>query len=294
MRSSFVFIRVIRVKNMAEQPNKNRYQNQEYLVQDQYKDASNLGARAQLHQRFSVSPVDWSSWLLEHFNLQPGEAVLECGCGPGGLWASQLGRLPADISLTLTDLSPGMIETARANLDGRLPHLHFQVADIQELPFDDASFDVVIANHMLYHVPDLAKGLAEVQRVLKPGGRFFAATNGGRHMQELFAIGNDLFPQMREAKQERIELQPHSFRLENGREFLAPYFTDITLHHYDDWLEVTEAKPLLDYALSSSEVRAAVSDELYQQATAYLEALIAEQGMIKISKETGLFEARRP
>jgi SAM-dependent methyltransferase len=272
----------------------NRYQNQAYLVQDQYKDASNLGARAQLHQRFSASPVEWSSWLLTKFKLQAGESVLECGCGPGGLWASQLSRLPARLSLTLTDLSPGMVETARANLDGRLPHIRFQVADIQELPFDDASFDVVVANHMLYHVPDLAKGLAEVRRVLKPGGRFFAATNGGRHMQELFALGSELFPQLREANQERIELQPHSFRLENGREFLAPYFTGITLHPYDDWLEVTEAKALLDYALSSSEARAFVSDEMYEQAMDHLEALITEQGMIQITKDTGLFEARRP
>jgi SAM-dependent methyltransferase len=279
---------------MAKQPTDNRYQNQAYLVQDQYKNAEHLDARIQLHRRFSVNPADWSHWLLDHFRLQPGTAVLECGCGPGNLWAKSLERLPTDLSLTLTDLSPGMVETARANLDGRLPHVRFQVADIQELPFEDASFDVVVANHMLYHVPDLAQGLSEVQRVLRPGGRFFAATNGGRHMQELFAIGNDLFPRLREVKQERLELQPHSFRLENGREFLAPYFTDITLHRYDDWLEVTEAKPLLDYALSSSEVRAAVTDEMYQRATTYLEALIAEQGMIKITKESGLFKARRP
>jgi SAM-dependent methyltransferase len=278
---------------MSIKPANYRYQDHDYLVQDQYKDPGNLNARSQLHRLFSVSPVQWSTWLLNHFDLQPGKAILECGCGPGGLWAANLNRLPLDCHFTLTDLSPGMVKTAKVNLGGR-PNFRFQVADIQELPFEDASFDVVVANHMLYHVPDLSKGLSEVRRVLKPGGRFFAATNGRNHMHELFAIGGELFPQLRELKQERIELQPHSFRLENGRNHLTPYFTNITLHRYDDHLEVTEAKPLLEYALSSSEVRAAVSDEMYQQATTYLESLIAKQGMIKISKESGLFEARRP
>jgi SAM-dependent methyltransferase len=279
---------------MTDQSTSYRYQDRDYLVQDQYKDASNLGARAQLHQRFSVSPVQWSSWLFDHFALQAGEFLLECGCGPGGLWVSNLNRLPHGCQFTLTDLSPGMVETAQANLDGRGYDFRFQVADIQALPFNDAVFDVVIANHMLYHVPDLDKGLSEVHRVLKPGGRFFAATNGRNHMRELYEMGGALFPELRNYKMERVEAQDEVFRLENGRERLEPYFTGVILHRFEDWLEVTEVQPLLDYVLSSSEIRAAVTDDIYRQATAYFEAIIADQGAIKISKESGLFEARRP
>jgi SAM-dependent methyltransferase len=278
---------------MTDQPANYRYQDRDYLVQDQYKDAGNLSARAQLHRLFSVSPVDWVTWLLDHFDLQPGEAILECGCGPGGLWAASLDRLPVNCRFTLTDLSPGMVKAAQANLDGH-PHFRFQVADIQELPFEDASFDVIVANHMLYHVPDLDKGLSEVRRVLKPGGRFFAATNGGNHMRELYEVGGKLFPELHLYKEERVEAQDHAFRLENGRERLEHYFTDIILHRFNDRLEVTEVQPLLDYVLSSSEIRAAVTDDILRQATAFFEEAIAAQGSITITKDTGLFSARRP
>jgi hypothetical protein len=130
--------------------------------------------------------------------------------------------------------------------------------------------------------------------VLKPGGRFFAATNGQNHMRELFTIAGERFPRLRESKRERIELQPLSFRLENGHDYLAPYFTDITLHLFDDHLEVTDAAAFLEYALSSSEVRAAVTPGLYQQALTHLEAMITQRGAIHITKESGLFAAQRP
>ena len=60
--------------------------------------------------------------------------------------------------------------------------------DAQDIPFEDDTFGCVVANHMLYHVPDLDKGLAEIRRVLKPGGKLYAATNGEAHMLELEAF----------------------------------------------------------------------------------------------------------
>lgn len=76
-----------------------------------------------------------------------------------------------------------MLQAARQQLGEK--RFVYAVADAQALPFADATFDAVIANHMLYHIPDLPRALAEIRRVLKPAGRFYASTIGREHMHEL-------------------------------------------------------------------------------------------------------------
>ena len=103
--------------------------------------------------------------------LAYGAEVLEVGCGTGALWANVAPLLP-DLRLTLTDLSEGMLAAAERAVS---PLTNVAVAgvrtcDVQELPFPDRSFDVAVANHMLYHVPDPLLAAAELARVLRPGG----------------------------------------------------------------------------------------------------------------------------
>ena len=75
-----------------------------------------------------------------------------------------------------------MVELARSRgVDAR-------VGDVQEPPFEDASFDVVVAAWMLYHVPDLDRAVAELARVLRPGGRLVATTNAADHLQEMLEL----------------------------------------------------------------------------------------------------------
>lgn len=88
---------------------------------------------------------------------------------------------PAGWCIVCTDLSPGMAAEARSELAGEAG-LSFAAADAQALPFPDESFDVVLANFMLYHVPDRPRALAEIRRVLRSGRQFAAATVGRTHM----------------------------------------------------------------------------------------------------------------
>src|SRR5436305_15089237 len=78
-----------------------------------------------------------------------------------------------------------MLEEARRNLEKGGRAFRFELMDAQAIPFEDRGFDAVIANHMLYHVPDRGLALAEVRRVLKPGGRLYTSTIGGSHLREL-------------------------------------------------------------------------------------------------------------
>ena len=72
------------------------------------------------------------------------------------MWKGRIERLPCGCHVTLTDISPAMVDTAREQLTD-VRGAKFECADIQNLPYPDASFDVVIANMMLYHVPDIAR-----------------------------------------------------------------------------------------------------------------------------------------
>jgi ubiquinone/menaquinone biosynthesis C-methylase UbiE len=253
---------------------------QTYL-REQYKNASNLNDRIQLHVRFSTNPYDFHMWVFDQLKLAPDSRVLELGCGPGSLWRPNLARIPSGWQITLTDFSPGMLAEARANLAGTHPFA-FEQADAQAIPFADASFDAVIANHMLYHVPDRAKAFAEIRRVLRPSGRFYAATNGENHLREL----HELVQQF----DSTIGLWNRmTFRLEGGAAELATQFPHVLLHRYESALVVTEAAPLV--AFIASMIGAELTGARRAEFTQLVEQRIAADGAIHITKDTGLFEA---
>lgn len=265
------------------------FQDRAYLRESQYRTPDHLTARADLHARFSVNEMEWPAWVLAQLALQPGESVLECGCGPGWLWRSSE-AVPEGGRLMITDLSSGMVAEALQAISDQGSTA--ATADIQTLPFRDHSFDVVVANHMLYHVPDIDRAVAEVARVLRPGGRLVAATNGRGHMQELFELGTAVFPNVPLSVGAAMRSLP--FALENGARYLAPWFESVELRPYPSHLAVHEAEPLVAYLLSSDESQAVVSPAERAAVTAALAGRIKASGPIHVSKATGLFLAGRP
>lgn len=261
-----------------------------YLRSQQYRDASNLDARIQLHQRFSTNHYDFHRWVFDHVLdvlAQDGE-VLEVGCGSGELWRKNLDRLPAGWHVTLTDFSPGMVEAARRVVAGHEDQFDVLEANIQELPFAGGSFDVAIADHMLYHVPDRERALAELHRVLRPGGRLFAATNGMGHMRGMSEL---VTPYAHIATPDRSNYE-RGFGLENGAEQLARHFSRVNLDRYEDGLVITEAGPLMAYILSMPMDAVPPQTDIDRLARD-IEERIAADGAIRIAKETGLFIAVR-
>jgi ubiquinone/menaquinone biosynthesis C-methylase UbiE len=258
--------------------------NPSYLLNEQYKDASNLNARIQLHARFSVNKRGWNRWLFDQFKIAPGSRILELGCGPGKLWLSNLDRIGDDWQITLSDFSAGMLQEAQQKLGQSKHHFSFQIIDAQSIPFEDASMDAIIANHMLYHVPDRPKALAEVRRVLKPDGRFYASTIGDTDLHEI----NEIIGRVDRAFAQRRKSNP--FTLENGAEQLARWFASITLYRYEDALVVTELEPLIAYILSGVAKTIFVGEKL-QRLRDLLKQELAANKAIYITKDAGLFEA---
>ncbi|MDX1413559.1 MAG: class I SAM-dependent methyltransferase [Candidatus Promineifilaceae bacterium] len=267
-----------------------RLQDREYLCSNQYKNSSNLGDRAQLHQRFSDNPVRWHRWIFDFLNLTSGMEVLECGTGPGWLWQENLNQIPEECQITLTDLSPGMVAEAKEKIGTNDARFRFQVADVTSLPFENDSFDRVVANHMLYHVPnsDRVRAFAEIRRTLRPDGCFIATTVGRNHMRELHEFAGQSFS----IPVDELRRLSITFTLENGHEQMKPWFTSIELHRYKSTLEVTEAEPILSYILSSSVFGNGTDEVIIQQALMTLEGIISAEGSFSITTDSGLFVAR--
>jgi len=245
-------------------------------VSDQYATDANLRARINLHQRFSTAKEDWHRWLFDRVAPSAGARILEVGCGPAEFWKRNLERIDPTWQLTLTDLSPGMIEAAREVIQERAD---YAVADVQKLPFADESFDVVLASHMLYHVSDRPKALAEIRRVLVSGGILHAAANGRGHMRQLDElVGEDW----------EFAWHGKAFGLESGIPLLEASFVDVTEERQESGLAVTEVEPLVAYVASSSTFTGDI-ERIRRRAEEGFE----REGVFRIDAHPGVLHARK-
>jgi ubiquinone/menaquinone biosynthesis C-methylase UbiE len=260
---------------------------QEYLLTEQYPDGSNLNARIQLHACFSTNKYGWKQWVFDQLDIPPESHILDLGCGPGNLWIENLDRIPDGWDVTLSDFSSGMLLEAQTNLCDSHRSFAFEVIDAQAIPFEDDSFDAVIANHVLYHVPDRAKALSEIRRVLRPGGRFYASTIGQAHLRELYEMMDKFALDAKELWDVQLV---ESFLLENGGEQISRWFSKVTLRRYKDDLVITEANPLVAYVLSMIAKPIFIGDRL-TKFVRFVEQEIALHGAIHITKDSGIFEA---
>jgi SAM-dependent methyltransferase len=146
------------------------------VVAREYADESRLAARIAVQQR-GTGPDPRRVAFEAIAEVEP-RVVLEVGPGHGELAGQVQDELGARV--VAVDQSERMVELTR----GR--GVEAVVGDVQDLPFRDGVFDCAVAAWMLYHVPDLIQALREIRRVLRPGGRFVAATNSARTMPELW------------------------------------------------------------------------------------------------------------
>jgi len=261
--------------------------NMEHSLVEQYKDASNLAIRMELHSRYAKNPQSWFSWLFEKLPLKEESCVLEIGCGNGNLWKGQEENIPAGCQIVLTDISSGMIDDAKQNLKEK-DCFSFAQLDCQSLPYADNSFDIITANHVLFYVRDLGRALSEIARTLKPGGVFFCSTYGREHMKEISRMVKEFDSRIVLSQINLYEI----FGLENGESKLAPYFSRVELLHYKDALEINETAPLLSYILSCHGNQDEYLANRYEEFKWFLQGKLEKKGTLHITKQAGVFQCR--
>ena len=199
------------------------------LVAGEYADDARLRRRAAAFTG-AATAVDARAPLVAAVVAAEPRRILEVGCGWGEL-AEWVGR-DTGAEVVAVDLSPRMIELANER------GVEASVADVQALPFGNGEFDVAIAAWMLYHVPDLDRGLAELARVLRPGGRLVAATNSRFHLLEL---------------RELVGSGPSilKFSREDGEEHLRRHFERVSREDIDGRLEFADRSEVEEYVRAS-------------------------------------------
>lgn len=260
--------------------------NMENTLAAQYRDDANISSRIRLHTLYSENRQGWFPWIFSRLELAENMDVLELGCGSGTLWTENREQIPQSIRIVLSDLSDGMVRDVRRSIGPEDPRFSYQPIDAAAIPYPDDSFDLVIANHVLFYCEDIPAVCREIRRVLRPGGRLICSCYGQKHMQEITQL-------VQEFDSRTILSADHlyeRFGLENAREILSECFTSIESDEYPDALLVTKAEPLIEYILSCHGNQNQILLNRFKEFRSFVQQK-CEKGF-RITKQAGLFVCR--
>lgn len=252
-------------------------------VKQQFSNDKNLAMRIDFYKKYTTNKYSFADWLFDKYDFKENTSILELGCGNGSHWEGRIDKLPKGCKLILSDFSDGMLDLVKEKYSSLYNNVSFSKIDIQSIPFDANSFDVVIANHMLFHVPDLNKALLEVRRVLKNGGYFYSATDGNGGMRPFLHEAIKKFNPESKAFTEQLP-----FNLQNGSEILKRYFTSVERLDYENVLAITKTEDLMDWLKSTTSI-SGFSEENLANLYQYFEDIRVKDGAINIPRETGVF-----
>lgn len=213
-------------------------------LKTQYLNSTNVAARIRLHSEYSVNQEGWFPWLYRMSEIQDGMNILEIGCGNGALWLENMNHIPPDVHITLSDISDGMLRDARNSINDE--RFSFSCINAEKIPFEDETFDVVYANHMLFYCENIDLVVKECRRVLKKGGKLICSTYSKRHMKEITELVQEFDKDIVLSSDVLYE----RFGLDNGNNILNRYFDSVECIRYEDSIEISDSEPLINYIVS--------------------------------------------
>ncbi len=264
------------------------------LKELQYKDSTNFSARIYLHAKFNTNKYPWTLWVFDNIQKKDNAKVLELGCGTGLLWKMNASRIPDKWEITLSDFSEGMLKDAKKSIGNNVKSIHFEVIDAENIPYDDDSFDIIIANHMLYHIPNRKKALSEIYRILKNKGIFYATTARKDSLKEIKELIMQYYSISIPTKQSISLFE--KFSLENGETQLKDFFEEVTSKIYPNKMKVTESKPLVDFIMSINDIipgRTVLNEYQRLDFTNFIQEKIDREQNITISSDYGIFTCKK-
>ncbi len=260
-------------------------------LRQQYIDASNLNAEIKLQDRFSIDKYGWYRWTFKNLKLDKSYKVLEIGCGNGALWSKNIEMLEEDTEVVLTEVCEDILNEARNRLDKYSHRFKFQIANPSNIPYEDESFDIIIANHILFYMKNIDDVLAEINRLLKHDGYFYCSTIDDSHMKELEELIMRYSNHITISKDKLV----HNFGLGNGEVLLEKYFKDISKYLYKDTLIVNDTKGILEYIYSIPGNILEVIETKKKDFEKYIDKSIkqSKNGELHITNQSVLFESRK-
>ena len=267
---------------------------QRFLKNEAYADDANLAARQAIY-RYEVEQFDFPGWALEQVPWTGGEVVVDVGCG-NGLYLKRLARAARARSLCGLDLSTGMLRSVQRRWPADAPVPPLVNADAEGLPFADAAADVVLAMHMLYHVPDIPQAVAELRRVLRPGGTLLAAANAAGGLRELYRLREDALSAVAGRPVEPWRWFAR-FNLDNGVSMLGVAFDHVEVRRLERELRIPDPEPVVAFldsrALPSGAVPADVEwEDVVAEMRRRAAARIAEAGCFRVTARMGILVCR--
>ena len=213
-------------------------------LKTQYLNSTNVSARIRLHSEYSSNQEGWFPWLYRMSDIQDGMNILEIGCGNGALWMENMECIPSHVHITLSDISEGMLRDARNSINDE--RFSFSCFNAENIPFEDESFDVVYANHMLFYCESIDQVIMECRRVLKKGGKLICSTYSRLHMKEI----TELVQEFNQEIMLSSDVLYERFGLDNGNDILNRYFESVQCIRYEDSIEINTSEPLINYIVS--------------------------------------------
>ena len=260
----------------------------ESRVREQYKTDKNLNIRSNLHS-YNINKVDFDKWCFNQINFQKNARILELGCGTGKLWFKNKERIDKNLDITLSDFSKSMLKIAKDKLKDVDHDFKYEEINVENIPYEDESFDIVIAEHMIYFASDIEKALSEIKRILIPGGMLYVSANSCETMAELNKLVEKFDCSL------GIDNNGYSsrFELENGDANLKKYFSKVDVEILKGKIIVDDAKPVVSYKASTIQGSSILVGTKKKEFTKYLEDYIEENGDISITTKTCMFKAMK-
>lgn len=266
----------------------------QFLNTSSYKNDQALNKRKSIYD-FLVPRIDLTASIISHINLTSVERVLDVGCGAGGLLIrlKQEKGLNPRCELYGIDIAEGMLEKARGQSEAGKLSINFQLASADQLPFPDSYFDVIICQHVLYHVADVQKAVEEAYRCLNDGGQYLVTLNSQFSKTKLFALRNMLAKKL---KVESLQLQER-FNIENFEPYFKS-FSNLRLVKFEGEIRLENPEPYVDYIDSVRDnYDQTFSDEAWRSALAEVRKVIEDElrtnGVFTDSHLGGLFIATK-
>lgn len=251
------------------------------LLHQQYNNDERLAIRIQTHELYTEPKIDLPQLVIDQIKWSGHETVVDVGCGNGSYIPHISARANRYVAV---DLSHGMLSS--------IDHQQIEkvTADIHALPFKSHFADVVLANHMLYHIEDKPTAIKQIKKILKPGGILLAATNSGNNQPEIAELLKTT--NLSQEEQANFRMPLIDFHLENGEAILQPHFKEVKKWEVKTHFVFNSAEPLLLYLATLGSPKDNYP-EIATEIQKHVEAHIVQHGSYKVSKKAGVFICRQ-